>query len=200
MRRKIIVVLLAATLAAALLIGLSGAYFTSNKNGPPVQATTGDVDLYVEGSGFNLSNLEPGGAWVTAGFFYVRNDGQYNLKWRMGLDGISDPGGLASLIEVKSFMNPSEKPMGTYASSYPWNVDIFAALGWTVTLNQIQGWNTIATCGVAGESNPMAPGEGAWWRIDVRLSAAANNSQANATYSATMKFNATQAINTGWTE
>lgn len=200
MRRKIIVVLLAATLAAAMVIGLSGAYFTSNAEGPAVQATTGNVKLYVEGSGFNLSNLEPGGDWVTAGYFYVRNDGQYNVKWRMGLDEISDPGGLAPFIEVKSVMNPSDKLLGTYGSSYPWNYDIYAAIpgmGYP-KLNQLACWGPFATVGVT--SNPMVPGDWAWWRIDVRLSASANNNQANRAYSAKMLFNATQAINGGWAE
>lgn len=202
MKRKMLMLLLASLLTAALVTGFSGAWFSELVTGPTATAVTGDVDLTVSATPFDLSSvkLEPGADWVTAGYFFVRNDSDYDIKWRMGLFDVTDGGNLNDFIEVRNVLNPPDKVPSAVPRLYgPLDQDVWAAASVApVLLRQLEGWNSLAVAGQMPSSVPMPPGYWSWYRVDVRLRSSATNDQADATYTATMKFYATQALNTGW--
>lgn len=194
MRRKIIVVLLAATLAAVMVIGLTGAWFTV----PGFKAVSGtggtnNVGLSALGSStaLSFSNLEPGGEYVTAGYVHITNTGDYNLKFRGGLFDVKDVKGLKNKVEVKCTMNPTG-----YGGSYgPPNKVLF-----DVWLYQLEDWtNGYILCDQTTAAGwPFTPGADIWYKLEVKLDNSAGNTMLDATYSADLWFGGTQWINPGW--
>lgn len=194
MRRKIIVMLLAATLAAALVIGLTGAWFTvPDQTLGRAYVAGGNVGLAVTSTGsFNVSSLEPGGPYQTLGFVHVVNNGSLDLKWRMGLGNISDPNGIAGKLEVKGTLNPSDAP--AWGSIGPHD-----SMVWDTWASQLAGWNNIAVW-ESPTAYAFTAGADSWYKIEVKLDATADNSMQNATYAADLVFGATQYSNPSWAQ
>ena len=191
MKKKIF--LLALVLAATTLFAMTwtGAYFTGSAETTGHKVTTGDLTIYAWSDTFNVQNLEPGAAYVNAGYVYVRNDGDYDMKWRMGMSSVTDSKGLASKVEVKCTLNPDVSHQGSYGPA--------SSIVWDCWLSQLTGWNNIAVCD-GTVATPFIPGADAWYLIQVKLDASAGNALQNATYTANMAFGSTQWINTGWAE
>ena len=190
MKKKVLILTLAMAATALFAMAWTGAYFTGSAETTGHKVTTGDLTIYAWSNTFNVQNLEPGADYVTAGYVYVKNDGDYDMKWRMGLKDISDPAGLASKVRVKCTLNPTDH-VGNYG--------LAGSVVWDCWLSQLAGWNGIAVCD-SSVATPFTPGADAWYLIQVKLDSTAGNALQNATYTANIAFGATQWINPGWVE
>ena len=192
MKKKVFILTLALAATALFAMAWTGAYFTGSAETTGHKVTTGPLTISAWSDIFNVQNLEPGAGYVNAGYVHVSNDGKYDMKWRMGLNNISDPANLASKVEVKCTLNPDEGHKGNYGPN--------GSVVWDCWLSQLDGWNNIAVCDSSVAADPFKPGNDAWYLIQVKLDASAGNALQNATYKADIAFGATQWINPGWTE
>ncbi len=190
MKKKILVSIFAVAAVTLLVFSLSGAWFTDQVILPGNTVSTSNFSIAagLESAPITVTGLEPGGPWVNAGYIRVLNDGNYNAKWRMGLGNVADTSNMKGKIEVRCIMNPDDAHRGSYG---PANQQLF-----DVWIYSIESWNDIAVCNDAVW--PFTPGADAWYLLQVKLDASADNTMMNSTYSADIYFGATQYINPGW--
>jgi len=181
-------------LVALLSIGVSAAWFTDSAAIASNYVTTGNLSLEVGGGPFKIENLEPGAGYSTAGYFYAKNIGDYDMKWRGRLTNVVDANGLRHYLRVRCVMNPTGH-VGNYGPS---DHELFT----NVPLTNLMPWNSYIllddTTVIPGDW--FEPGHYAWYEIQVKLISSAPNAVQGKWVGAKLDFGATQRINPGWVQ
>lgn len=201
---RILGVVAAIALVGALAWGAlgTGAWFTDTAALEGNVVTTGNMDLSAGSANadsivnqpMGFDNLEPGAGYVTVGYFWTRNDGDYDMKWR-GYLNLSGNTGLTEYIQVRCVLNPTSGPWDSLVNFGPPDSEVFT----NVPLSALQ---------VAGNSHilmkdpdwPFTPGAFAFYELQAKLLSTAPNAMQEKTLTADLVLDATQYINTGWTE
>jgi len=197
--KRIIVIAAVLGLVVAMAVGAasSGAWFKKTDSSLNGSVATGSFELGVGSptGGFSATNLEPGAAYVSAGTFWVSNDGDYNMKWRGWVQNIDDPSNLRSYLLVKCVMNP-------VALDGPYGPGVPTVLWSGVPLLELTeaNWPTYKHILMDDPTWPFTPGAWAGYELLVRLDSTADNDQLDATLTLDVYLEATQRINTGWTQ
>jgi hypothetical protein len=181
------------SLLAIVLFGLTGtsAWFTDEEILLNNQVSTGVLDVQITGGPLEGVKLEPGlPTYMAIASFCIRNDGNYNMKWRGWMDQIGDEKGLLQYLEIEGVRNPS----GSGGSYGPADEVLFTNQPFSVLENATPYF-------IVDDSNdPFKPGDAVCYELRGRLSSAAPNEVQNAVVSARLYVFATQLLNDGWSE
>lgn len=178
-------------LIAAMAYGVmsTGAWFTDTAAIDNNSIQTSNLDLEVWGGPFVATALEPGAGYQSLGTFCAKNAGGYDMKWRGWIDSVNDSKGLRNYLQVKAVLNPNDS--GNYG---PKGEPLFADVPFT-DLTQANTWLVMDDPTWA-----FAPGHYACYDVQARVLDTAPNAVQNATLTARLYIEATQRINTGWTQ
>ena len=172
----------------------SGAWLTDNAT-VSGSVSTGNFDLVVSGEPLLLAKIEPGAGYKPLGEFCVKNNGDYDMKFRGIMQDVSDPGNLSTFllikIEIKALNEIDHNNYGPKDG---------AVLAVDVPFTDLMSWNDTIILKPGGTDNPdpFAAGMKACYKVSGRLSSAATDEQISKTMTSTLFFNATQWINSGW--
>lgn len=191
MKRKLLASLLLIAVVAGLVGASTWAWFTDTETIDNNYVTTGNLDLTVWGGPFVATNLEPGAGYTSAGVFCARNDGNYDMKWRGAMINVADPQGLRNYLYVRAVINPT----GAQGNYGPMDTTL-----WTdVPFSNLESWATSPIL-MNDPTWPFAPGSWACYRVEVALHSSAPDAVQGATLNADLYIQATQRINTGWSQ
>lgn len=180
-------------LLAVVLFGMIGtsAWFTDEEIILGNQVSTGTLDVQLSGGPLEGVKLEPGlGAYVPFASFCIRNQGDYDMKWRARMDQVVDEKGLLDYLVIEAVRNPS----GSGGNYGPPDQLLFSGQPFTVLENSEPFFN------VDNPANPFQPGATVCYELRGKLDSSAPNEVQGAVVTARLYVFATQQINTGWTE
>jgi len=203
--RRIVTSLLIISAVSVLVIGATQAWFTDQKVLGANEVTTGDLEVRVGGGPLTVSNIEPKpeeeGSYVSAGVFWVRNVGDYDMKWRGKLNVTQNDHNVSNYLKVRAVMLT-----GTVASNkglpsdcdYGPGPDTSTVLWSGTSLNDLTVDNTWIL--MDDPIYAFAPGYRACYEILVRMDPTAPNSVQNSVLKANLVIDATQRANPGWSQ
>jgi len=198
-----------ATIALAVVVAFgafgTGAWFTEEEAISNVQVQSGNLDLQVTWEPGPVATLEPGGGFVPVGWLYIKNAGNYNMKYR-GYVQVTAYSELAPYVVMQGVINPDAGHRGSFGYYNDNPGDPLNPVTWQQDLSALQSWGSPSNpyfyvaedC--LGGSVPFAPGDDTWVRIYATLKESAPNAVEGMTLAATVHFEATQWINDGWTQ
>lgn len=194
--KKQLAFLLLIPFVALMVYGLLGtnAWFTATvtTNG---SISSGNFDLQVSGGPLDLTKLEPGAGYRQVGEFCLVNAGDYDMKLRVRVDNVSDPGALQDLLKVKLVLKAlNSEDHNTYGGLD--DIELFSDIPFSALLD----WNdeTRLLFETDGTTDPFVPDMKSCYKLYVSLSEEAGNSQLSQDLTFDLLFNATQYINPGW--
>jgi len=187
MNKRIVTSLFVIALAAALVGGATMAWFTDSAKVEGNSFTAGTLDIEVEGDAFNVGNMAPGDTETT--YIYVKNAGSLDMLFKAELDNEVD-GGLKSALNVKVTGRPAEIQSVDGYNLYGPAVEYVLFDG---SLSNFTGLDNLAAW--INNDDPLWPGYAAVFKIEVTLPTTAGNEYQGKSYSADLKFSATQAKN-----
>jgi len=198
-----------ATIALAAVVAFgafgTGAWFTDAATISDVQVQSGNLELEVTWYADPVATLEPGGAFVPVGWLHIKNAGDYDMKYR-GYVEVTGGTELAPYVELKGVVNPAG-----HQGSYGYPNDVYVTpndhpIEWEASLQGLRNWGSASNpCFYVASDAPDSPAEfepadDTWVRVFATLAGGAPNSVQDKTLAATVHFEATQWINSGWTE
>jgi hypothetical protein len=153
--------------------------------------STGTLEITLTGGAYEGVKLEPGlSRYTPLSIFCIRNQGDYNLKWKGWMEDVVDEKNLQNYLSIELISNPAESD-GNYG---PKNVTLFTDKPFSI----LEGPNPYFL--VDNPDDPFKPGDVICYEIRGKLSSQAPNEIQNAQISARFFVFATQQINTGWNE
>jgi predicted ribosomally synthesized peptide with SipW-like signal peptide len=194
--RKVILTAFAIGLTCLLMVGIFGsmAWFTSSTN-TQGSISSGNFDLKVTGGKLDLTKLEPGAGYRQIGEFCLLNNGDYDMKLRVRVKNVNDPGGLKGLLNLKLVLKAmNSDDLNNYGSVD--DLVLFSDIPFTALLD----WNDEARLvfDKQGVVDPFVPTMKSCYKLFVNLSEQAGSNQISQNLTFELLFNATQLINPGW--
>lgn len=188
------VVLVVGLIAALAVVGVTAGWFTASASVNNNYVKTGNLDATAWGGPLTVDNLEPGAGYESAGVFCVKNDGDYDMKWRAWLKDVNDPKGLRHYLRVKAILRPNDQ--GNYGPSE--GLEVFSGVKFTDLMSP-NSYVVLADPDEDGDPIPFEPGHIACYDVQVAcVGPGTPDSVQNATVTANLYIQATQWINPGW--
>jgi predicted ribosomally synthesized peptide with SipW-like signal peptide len=194
--RKVILTAFAIGLTCLLIFGIFGsmAWFTSSVN-TKGSISSGNFDLKVTSGPLDLTKLEPGAGYRQIGEFCLLNNGDYDMKLRVRVKNVEDPGGLKDFLKLKLVL----KALNNEDQNYYGGVDdliLFSDMPFTALMD----WNDKARLlfDKQGAVDPFFPNMKSCYKLFANLSEDASSNQISKSLKFDLFFNATQLINPGW--
>ena len=196
--KKAILTAFAIGLACLLMIGIFGsrAWFTSSANSQ-ASISSGNFDLEVSGGPLDLTRLEPGAPYRQIGEFCLQNNGDYDMKLRVGVENVNGTGGLKDLLNLKLVLKAINS---VDQNSYGDDVDDLVLFS-DIQFNALLDLNNSARLlfDTQGVVDPFLPNMKSCYKLFAYLPGeAAGDSQISQNLTFDLLFNATQSINPGW--
>lgn len=193
MKKYLPIMILIAALAVLAygLIGSSAWFSIETRTTGSI--SSGNFDLDVTGGPLDLQKLEPGAGYKAVGEFCLQNNGDYDMKLRAKLEGVTDPGNLRDYLSLKLVLKKLNTEDGNNYGGEHEDIVLFSDLAFSAWMD----WNDNAKL-LANEGDVFAPGLKSCYKLYAQLSGDAGNDQVQKPIDFDLLINATQLINPGW--
>lgn len=199
MKSRMMISILVIAMTAALIGGATMAWFTSQAEITGNTLAAGTLEVSLSGPAENalplqIQNMAPGDP-ATVKYLFLNNDGSLPMLFRFYMDGVAAESTLQDVLKVKITLNPSDAYPRTFASDEKrqGNNNQFV---WEGLLKDMIGvGKAIDNIAAAKLGYPLPAGFQDIYEVKVWLPKTVGNDFQGATFSGTLKVEATQFNN-----